>query len=177
MNHTAKSAIEAESTKPLNRLTERLAQVTGGRLGTTVVFGTPIERDGVTVIPMARSIWGFGRGRGPDGEATGEATAQAVGGGGGAYSTPVGYIELTGGQARFRPVIDAWRLSALVITGAVAASMLAASTAVVIRSLRAGRRERRRPGWNWRLPEAIPHLDLRSKLPEMPRLERPFRRR
>ena len=39
-----------------------------GKLGATAraatIFGDPVERDGVTVIPVARAGWGFGGGVG-----------------------------------------------------------------------------------------------------------------
>lgn len=68
----------------------------GARPG--AVYGEAIERDGVTVIPVARTMWGFGGGSGPgdDGQ----------GGGGGGMTIPVGYIRIADGRASFRPIVS-----------------------------------------------------------------------
>lgn len=79
---------------------ERLANQMGVRAGAASIVGSPIERDGVTVVPVARASWGFGGGGGGQGE------NQGSGGGGGASVRPVGYIELKNGQAIFRPIYD-----------------------------------------------------------------------
>jgi hypothetical protein len=39
-----------------------LAERIGARLGTATVFGAPVERDGVTVIPVAVAPFGIGAG-------------------------------------------------------------------------------------------------------------------
>jgi uncharacterized spore protein YtfJ len=43
-----------------------LAERIGARLGTTTVFGAPVERDGVTVVPVAVARFGIGAGSGTD---------------------------------------------------------------------------------------------------------------
>jgi uncharacterized spore protein YtfJ len=90
---------------------ERLADRVGARAGAATVFGEPVERDEITVIPVARAGWGFGggSGTGPGGEGGGE------GGGGGAVAWPVGYIEIRGQETRFRPIVD---LRPFVVAGA-----------------------------------------------------------
>jgi uncharacterized spore protein YtfJ len=75
---------------------ERLAQTLGGEATAAHIFGAPVERDGVTVIPVAKARYGFGGGT-KDGE---------PGGGGGAIINPAGYIEIAGGGTRFRPIRD-----------------------------------------------------------------------
>jgi hypothetical protein len=80
---------------------DMLAQKVGSS-GASMVFGEPVERGGVIVIPVARAIWGFGGGSGPAGKAQGMATG--IGGGGGVMITPIGYIELAGGRSSFRPI-------------------------------------------------------------------------
>jgi len=108
---------------------ERLAGALGAHAGSSAVFGPATERDGVTVIPVAASRFGFGGGGGeggPEGQA-------GSGGGGGAMSRPLGFIEIAGGRARFQPIVDP------VATGlAVAAVAVAAS--VVLRAVAAARR-------------------------------------
>ncbi|HYU59759.1 MAG TPA: spore germination protein GerW family protein [Solirubrobacterales bacterium] len=75
-----------------------LAERVGATATAGAVFGQPVERGDVTVIPVARAVWGFGGGSGGTGDQRGE------GGGGGGVVIPVGYIEVRGTGARFRPV-------------------------------------------------------------------------
>jgi uncharacterized spore protein YtfJ len=74
----------------------------GDRLGraarAAAVFGEPVERDGVTVIPVARARWGMGGGSGK--------RPKGVGGGGGAVVSPMGFIEIRAGAARFKPIVS-----------------------------------------------------------------------
>jgi hypothetical protein len=81
-----------------SRLLERLASQVGGEAGAKAVFGDAVERDGITVIPVARVRWGIGAGggQGPDGSGSG--------GGGGVAADPIGYIEVTSAAATFRPI-------------------------------------------------------------------------
>jgi len=70
------------------------------------VFAAPVQRGDVTVIPVAKSKWGMGGGtRGRVAE-RGAGPAADRGGGGGATVTPMGFIELAGGVARFRRIPD-----------------------------------------------------------------------
>jgi uncharacterized spore protein YtfJ len=114
------STWESSGTR-VDTLIQRIAEKLGATVKASTVFGDPVERDGLTVIPVARARWGFGGGggtsqpeRGPDGG----------GGGGGAMSiTPVGYIEIGHGQTTFRPIQDARRFLPYVF-GATALLML-----------------------------------------------------
>ena len=85
---------------------ERLGERVGISAGASAVFGDPVERSGVTVIPVAKSTWGFGGGTG------GEAVNQGSGGGGGGIVSPIGFIEVREDGARFVRTRDL-RLTAL----------------------------------------------------------------
>jgi uncharacterized spore protein YtfJ len=87
---------------------QALAERVGSAATAGAVFGQPVERDGVTVIPVARAIWGFGGGSG------GDPTQQGAGGGGGGVVTPVGYIEVRASGAEFTPIRDPRVLAAAV---------------------------------------------------------------
>jgi uncharacterized spore protein YtfJ len=108
--------MEAEQT-----FVERLAQRVGSSFGAATLFGEPVERGEVTVIPVARAAWGFGGGSGSD-----KAGGAGGGGGGGGAAWPVGYIEVRGSETRFRPIVD---LRPLVLAGAagLAAGLAAAA--------------------------------------------------
>ncbi|MDB5271419.1 MAG: hypothetical protein JWP58_4459 [Hymenobacter sp.] len=78
---------------------ERLAQLLSSSVNAQTIYGTPVERDSVTVIPVAQAAYGFGGGSG-----TGPNAQGGTGGGGGVRLKPVGFIELKKGRSRFRPI-------------------------------------------------------------------------
>src|SRR5262249_48337919 len=95
---------------------ERLAEKIGVHARASTVFGDPVERDGVTVIPVARARWGFGGGGG-GGRGGGAESGSGGGGGGGMVITPVGYIEMRAGKSRFRPIRGSSALLPLLLAG------------------------------------------------------------
>ena len=103
-----------------DELLSMLADRIGARLGASTVYGTPVERDGVTVVPVAVARFGFGAGSGSDPSKRQE----GEGGGGGGTVTPAGYIELKNGRSRYVPIVHPTRMVALVL-GAVIAALLA----------------------------------------------------
>jgi sporulation protein YtfJ len=86
----AEKAKEAAAGGPSVQLAERLGQTASA----SAVFGAPVERADITVIPVARARYGFGAGTGDDG----------TGGGGGVSVTPVGWIEMSAAGSRFKPL-------------------------------------------------------------------------
>ncbi len=72
------------------------------------IYGQPVERNGVTVIPAAALVAGGGGGGGSDENGTG-----GEGGGFGAVARPVGAIVIDGSNVRWQPAFDVTRLSAL----------------------------------------------------------------
>ena len=112
----------------LERLQDRVGLITDR------VIGAPIERDGVTVIPVAvaRGGGGAGGGEGPDQAGSGS------GGGWGATARPVGAYVIADGTVTYEPVLDVTRL-------ALGGQILAALALLVLgRALRRRRRERTR---------------------------------
>jgi uncharacterized spore protein YtfJ len=95
---------------------ERLAQKLGITANAKYIYAEPIEREGVTIVPVAKAMYGFGGG---SGEKDGE---KGSGGGGGVVLTPVGYIEIKNGETRFRPTRD-W-LTVLPVIAATAPIIL-----------------------------------------------------
>ena len=77
----------------------------GDQLGIRRVFGEPIERDGVTMVPVAVAIGGGGGGTGPD--------EQGSGGGFGGVVRGIGVYAISNGQVRFVPAIDTTALAGL----------------------------------------------------------------
>ena len=107
---------ESSTEAILSRLADRIP----ARFGAVAVYGEPVEREGVTVVPVATARFGFGAGGGSDPSAGG----QGEGGGGGGMTTPVGYIELKEGRSRFVPIVHPARMLALICGSAVAAIVL-----------------------------------------------------
>ena len=97
-----------------------LAERIGARLGAATVFGAPVERSGVTVVPVAVARFGIGAGSGSD-PTKGQ---EGEGGGGGGTATPIGYIELKDGRSRFVPVVHPARMLALVLSAVIAALLI-----------------------------------------------------
>jgi uncharacterized spore protein YtfJ len=79
------------------------------------VYGEPVEREGVTIVPAAAVIGGTGGGGDVEGNG---------GGGLGLLARPVGAWEIRDGRVRWRPVIDVTRLAAIAAAVGVAALVL-----------------------------------------------------
>jgi uncharacterized spore protein YtfJ len=94
-----------------------MAEKLGAVARAATVFSEPVERQGVTVIPVAKARWGFGGGIGHHKDDDG------AGGGGGVQVTPVGFIEIKNGQAQFRPIRTA-SLPLLILGGLTSVLLL-----------------------------------------------------
>ena len=94
----------------------KLAEQVGARLTSSSIYGSPVERGGVTIVPVATVRFGFGGGGGSD------ASGKQEGEGGGAIGVgaPVGYIELKNGRSRFVPIVHPARMAALVCATVIA---------------------------------------------------------
>ncbi len=100
----AQQQAEASVAGPTAEVLERLAEKLGSKASVSAVFGEPVARAGITIIPVARVGFGFGAGVGRGRKAA--EIAQGGGGGGGASAAPVGYIEIRNGTAVFKPIRD-----------------------------------------------------------------------
>ncbi|HET9111173.1 MAG TPA: spore germination protein GerW family protein [Ktedonobacterales bacterium] len=103
-------------------------------VGAEAIFGAPVEREGVTIIPCSEVMVGFGMGGGSGfGPATNghteRATAPAeganvatggggIGGGGGAQGRPVAVVAISEGKARVLPVVDVTKFMLAALTSA-----------------------------------------------------------
>ena len=116
-----------------NSRVDRILGVVAERLGqhasATAVFGEPVERDGVTIIPVAKVRIGFGAGGG-SGSGKDDDSGEGGGGGGGTTATPLGFIEISAAGAEFQPIHHTADLWPVVLAGGVAGFL-------VLRGLRA----------------------------------------
>ena len=91
------------------------------------VFGEPVQRDGVTIIPAATVIGGGGGGGGEGADQPsnggGESTPQRQSGFGtgfGGVMWPAGAFEIRDGRVTWRPAIDLTRVLLMALTLAIA---------------------------------------------------------
>ena len=115
-----------------DELIATLADRLGAHFGVSSVFGEPVQRDGVTVIPVANVRVGFGGGTGSDPAKQQE----GEGAGGGGSMTAAGYIELKDGRSRYVPIVRPERMVALACLAMLAILMRARPAAAA----RTGRR-------------------------------------
>ena len=101
-----------------DELLHRIGQTVGDNAKVSTVFGEPVERDGITVIPVAKARYGFGGGAG--GGAHGGEEGSGGGGGGGGSVSPVGYIEVRDGTAQFKRISSPSDLVALILAASLA---------------------------------------------------------
>ncbi|MCJ7796020.1 MAG: hypothetical protein MUQ56_04535 [Thermoleophilia bacterium] len=142
----------AEGVKSERRVfLERMAERLGAAAGVKSAYGEPVERDGVTVIPVAKVAWGFGggdsagiprsarrkgktqaAGLGPtedapatDRPAEGVSFSEGSGGGGGVAVSPIGYVEIAGGRAHFRRIWTPGHVALVVGVSGIAVAVAA----------------------------------------------------
>ena len=99
---------------------ELLSKVTQD-LNVKRVFGEPIERDGILVVPVAHVRGGAGGG---SGNAPGN---EGSGGGGGIDAKPAGVFVIKDGEVSWQPAVDVTRL-------AIGGQLVAIVIALVVRS-------------------------------------------
>ena len=103
-----------------------LAERVGGSARAEAIFGEPVERGGVTVLPVAKLRWGLGGGSRPESREPHEPREAGAGSGAGAGMTlkPVGYVEIRDGETRFRPIVDPAAVFGAAAGGALLAFLL-----------------------------------------------------
>jgi uncharacterized spore protein YtfJ len=100
-------------------LLQQIGRTVGDKATVSTVFGDAVERQGITVIPVARARFGFGGGGGAGGR--GNEQGSGGGGGGGAVVSPIGYIEVHDGSAHFKRISSPFDLVAVAVAASVAA--------------------------------------------------------
>jgi uncharacterized spore protein YtfJ len=91
-------------------------------VGASACFGAPVERNGHTIVPVARVSFGYGMGfgggsggKGVPGDLSDAQTeggeGAGGGGGGGGSSTPVAIIDITDNDVKIEPINDSTRIA------------------------------------------------------------------
>lgn len=83
------------------------------------IFGAPVERGEITVIPVAKVVYGFGGGGGQGDNGDG------AGGGGGMRVSPMGYLEIRNGGAVYKPIRNWAELIPAIAAGGLLALLCA----------------------------------------------------
>lgn len=100
------------------------------------VFGEPIERDGILVVPVARVLGGAGAGSGQ--EETGKEedarpARRGSGGGWGAVARPAGVYVISGANVRWVPALN---LNQIIVGGQIAAVVALLVLRSIVKALR-----------------------------------------
>ncbi|HLH60349.1 MAG TPA: spore germination protein GerW family protein [Ktedonobacteraceae bacterium] len=103
---------------------KRLAGSITGSVRTRTIFGTPVEKDGITVIPVARARWATGSAGNAQKDANEDHNGEGITGDGGVNIIPAGYVEVRDGRARFHPIYDPARVTQIIIASGVVAVLL-----------------------------------------------------
>jgi uncharacterized spore protein YtfJ len=104
-----------------NEVLEQLYDKIEGSAKAAVAFAPAEKHDGLVVIPVANVSWRFGSGTGTS-KPKEQSTAQRGMGVGGTMSvTPVGFIEVKEGTAKFRPIVAFDSLLKMQIVGGLIA--------------------------------------------------------
>lgn len=129
-HHDAENAAR----KGAAELLEQVAEKIGLHAGAQAVFGEPVEREGVTVIPVAQVIIGTGAGAGSSpGSADGDDAGAGAGAGGGAFTRPLGYIEIDEDGATFLRIRGWWENAGLIVSIAFAVLLVAKALRTLLR--------------------------------------------
>lgn len=143
---------------PIEGFVERIADRIGAHATVKAVFGDPIERDGITVIPVAKVRWGFGGGAGsgpvavgpgrpaadsPFGEIGGDTASDepngggtsgsGSGGGGAVTADPVGWLEIGPDGAVFKSIVPAMPSPGFMLAAGASAALLLRGVARLLR--------------------------------------------
>ncbi|MEV7096816.1 hypothetical protein AB0M80_28590 [Amycolatopsis sp. NPDC051045] len=102
----------------LGRVASAAREIFSARL----VYGEPVERDGVVVIPAAAVFGGGGGGGGDD---SGVLPVRE-GAGAGVLARPVGAFVVRGGSVTWVPAVDVTRLGLAAVAGVVALAKILA---------------------------------------------------
>ena len=149
-------ARKAGDAGPIEGFIERMAERVGAKASVRAVFGDPIVRDGITIIPVAKVRWGFGGGAGgpiavgpgragsspfsdsrddfgPAFDADGPGAGTGSGGGGGVTADPVGYLEIGPSGATFHPITPVMPSPAFLLAAGATAALVLRAIAKLIR--------------------------------------------
>ena len=104
-----------------NEVLEQLYDKIEGSAKAAVAFAPAEKHDGLVVIPVANVGWRFGSGTGTSKPKEQNTAQRGMGVGGTMSVTPVGFIEVKEGTAKFRPIVAFDSLVKMQIVGGLIA--------------------------------------------------------
>ena len=122
--NTTHASSPETATRHVEKLLSALADRVGADFTSSKVFGAPVERDGVTVVPVAAARFGFGGGGGADPRKA----QDGAGAGAAGMVAAAGYIEIKDGNSRFVSVVHPARMLALTSATIVAGLLITRPT-------------------------------------------------
>ena len=91
----------------LQQVLEAFSHRMNSQLGNNAVYGTPIQAEGKTLIPVSRVAFGLGVGQGTNSKTSASPSGEmGMGMGGGVVAQPIGVLEVTHQHTRFIPCQD-----------------------------------------------------------------------
>ena len=113
-----------KSTKKINtdKLIKDIRDTIEKNANAKVVYGDPITKNGITIIPVAKTSVKGGGGGGFGDSKKEDQTGGGMGLGLAVNVDPMGYIKITNKQVKYEPIVD---ISRLAIIGAIAAALTA----------------------------------------------------
>jgi hypothetical protein len=99
-----------------NSFITQVADVLAHRAGSSLVYGEPVSRGDVTIIPVSRVKWIVAGGEGPN--------EKGSGGMGRLHASPAGYIEVREGKARFHPIFSPFFVMQIILSAGLIAFLL-----------------------------------------------------
>jgi uncharacterized spore protein YtfJ len=97
---------------------EHLANHIEQTLKAKIIFSDPVQRNGITVIPTAKIIYGIGFGSGT------YVNKKGKGGGVGIYAKPIGYIEIKDNKTSFVPISNTISYPSLLLASGIGIYLL-----------------------------------------------------
>jgi uncharacterized spore protein YtfJ len=133
----ANEAAREAAAEPIDRILDRLGERIGARASVRAVFGDPVERGQITVIPVARVRWGYGAGAGTGPTRTdatnGDAMGSGSGAGGGVMADPMGYIAVRPDGATYVPLASPYLNPVVILATGIALGFVVRALARVTR--------------------------------------------
>jgi uncharacterized spore protein YtfJ len=103
---------------------ERLANKTIAGLSSKIVFSEPIQKNGITVIPVSKIRFGYGFGGGYNTRRNVKGKKEGFGIGLGVFAQPIGFIKIKKDSVIFEPIHNPVSLPAIILTTGIAGFLL-----------------------------------------------------
>lgn len=133
----AKDIARTAAAEPIDRIIDRLGERIGVRATVRTVFGEPVARGDMTIIPVARVRWGYGGGSGTgpvrsDGT-NGETIGSGSGAGGGLMTDPMGYVAVHPDAAEYVPLSSPYLNPLVILASGISISLVIRAIARLFR--------------------------------------------